>query len=43
MPNLTIKDITTTLKGVVVRGVKRWPSTFGRRRPYGPNTLGANS
>jgi phenylacetate-CoA ligase len=34
MPNFTIKDLTTTLKGVVIRGVKRWPTTFGRRRKW---------
>jgi len=34
MPNFTIKDLTTTLKGVVVRGVKRWPSTFGQRQKW---------
>ncbi len=34
MPSFTIKDITTTLKGVVVRGVKRWPGTFGQRRRW---------
>jgi len=34
MPNFTIKDLKTTLKGAVVRSVKRWPSTFRRCRKW---------
>jgi phenylacetate-CoA ligase len=34
MLNFAIQDIMLTLKGTVVRGAKRWPSTFGRRRKW---------
>jgi len=32
MYKFRIKDLKVTLKGAVVRSVKRWPTTFGRRR-----------